>query len=158
MSRASSQYDFSLSRWQRLLTLLQEWWIGILIGVPSVFALLRLFPWNPVLAMILLLLLLFAFRGLVFGAIDLLRRNHRLIEIQEKGIGFGRKSTDLWIFTDGVRALRRNRWGTWTIKHHNGTYLDIPTSLMKQEDIDFLRNCIRKYEVYHGIRKTVAHT
>jgi len=153
MSAAVNEYDFMLTRAQRMLSLLAEWLGPILLLCFLSIGTIQEVIHYPVTSGIVALLLLFFLRGLVFGLIDLFRDGKRHVEIQDGGIGFGRNAADWWISTDGIRQIRRNRWGTTSIRHHNGVYVDIPTRLISQEDFQRLEIGLKKYRDFQAYPK-----
>ncbi len=154
METNSSVYDFALTRRQRLCSLVAEWgWPTFILcfclaaGGASIIS-------HPIVASILALGILFVFRGLLIGIARIFSIGKTHIEIQDAGVGFGRDSADWWIFTDGIKQIRRNRWGTTSIRHHNGTYVDIPTALLSGDDYRKLEAGMKKYRDYWSPKKT----
>jgi hypothetical protein len=145
MNAVTNGYDFTLTRTQRLLSLIAEWWGLIAILCFLLVGTIPIAAYHPFAASTFGLLLLFFFRGLIFGMINLFHDGRTHVEIQEGGVGFGRKTADWWIFTDAIKQLRKNRWGTTSIRHHNGTYVDIPTALLSPEDYQKLEGGMKKY-------------
>lgn len=150
MSEGAKGYDFTLTRTQRLLSLIAEWWGPIIIVCLLLTVTIPAAVHHPVATGVFGLLLFFFLRGLVFGVINLFHGGKTHVEIQDRGVGFGRDVADWWIFTDGIRQIRRNRWGTTSIRHHNGTYVDIPTALISPEDLQKLEAGMKKYRDYWG--------
>ena len=154
MNAVSKGYDFKLTRTQRLLSLVAEWWgpglilCGLLVGV------IGMAKHKPLFSILCGILLLFFFRGLVFGVVNLFYDGRTHVEIQDRGVGFGREAAVLWIFTDGIKQIRKNRWGTTSIRHHNGTYIDIPTALISKEDFQKLEAGMKKYRDFWTSPKT----
>jgi hypothetical protein len=153
MNAVAKGYDFTLSRTQRLLSLIAEWWVPIIIFCLLLIGTIPAAVRHPVATGVFGLLLLFFFRGLVFGVVNLFYDGKTHVEIQDGGVGFGRDAPDWWIFTDGIRQIRRNRWGTTSIRHHNGTYVDIPTALMLPEDFQKLEAGMKKYRDFWTTKK-----
>jgi hypothetical protein len=141
-------YNFSLSRIQRLRSLIAEWWRAAIFLCISVIFLISNSTYHPIVVVFAGLLLLFFFRGLTFGIIDLFYNSQRHVEIEDRGVGFGRDKADWWIFTDGIKEIRNNSWGTISIRHHNGTYVDIPTELLSLEDYQKLEVGMKKYREF----------
>ena len=151
MSPSSSDYDFVLTRTQRLLSLLVEWWLVVIIGAFICFAIYQNAHSHPIFSAVLVLLLLFTCRGFFIGILNIYSDGKTHVEIQEKGVGFGRDTAAWWIFTDGIKEIRKNRWGTTTVRHHNGTYVDIPTSILTQEDMLILTDGQKAYCAFHKL-------
>lgn len=149
MNTVTKGYDFTLTRTQRLLTLAAEWWRAAIVLCVFLVALVPIAVQYSIVGIIILLVLLFFFRGLLFGVFDLFNDGRRHVEVEDRGVGFGRESADCWIFTDGIRQIRRNRWGTISIRHHNGTYVDVPADMISSDDYTKLEAGMK---VYYGQR------
>lgn len=147
----SSRYDFVLSRKQRALSLFAEWGWGILVAAIICCGIFATAYEHPIFAGLLVLIILLVFRGLFFGLINLFSNGQTHIEINEKGVGFGRDAATWWIFTDGIKEIRPNSWGTTTIRHHNGTYVDIPSVRMTENDRSVLFSGLKEYRAYHKL-------
>lgn len=153
METNSSGYDFTLTRRQRLRSLVAEWgWPTFILCFCIVVGGASIIP-HPIVATIFALAVLFVFRGLLFGLARIFASGKAHVEIQEAGVGFGRDSADWWIFTDGIKQIRRNRWGTTSIRHHNGTYVDVPTALLSLDDYRKLEAGMKKYREYWSLKK-----
>jgi hypothetical protein len=155
MNAVAKGYDFTLTRTLRLLSLIAEWWGPFIILCILLIGAIPAAVRHPVATGVFGLLLLFFLRGLVFGVVNLFYDGRSHVEIHDRGVGFGRDSADWWIFTDGIRQIRRNRWGTTSIRHHNGTYIDIPTALISPADFQKLEAGMKKYRDYWTSKKTL---
>jgi hypothetical protein len=145
-------YDYNLSRIQRLMSVVAEWWIWMILIVCWCLAIPGAFDKSPVFVILTSVLMIVFFRGLIFGIVGVIRQGAMHVEIREGGLGFGTRNADWWLFTDGIRQIRRNFWGTTTVSHHNGTYIDIPTSLLSEGDLSILRTGLQKYRDAARIR------
>jgi hypothetical protein len=145
-------YDYNLSRIQRLMSVVAEWWIWMILIVCWCLAIPDAFDKSPVFVILTSVLMIVFFRGLIFGIVGVIRQGAMHVEIREGGLGFGTRNADWWLFTDGIRQIRRNFWGTTTVRHHNGTYIDIPTSLLSEGDLSILRTGLQKYRDAARIR------
>ena len=139
--RTRTEYRFSLSRRQRLLPLLRAWGLFAVIGVPTFIVALGLGFSGQWVGWVITVVFLFIMRGLFVGLVLIVirRREPMCIAIEEQGIGFGDSQPDWWIFTDGIIGFRRTL-DIWTVYHHNGTLLHIPTDVISSDDVAFLKS------------------
>ena len=125
--------------------MLSVWWKGMVVLALFGTWIASIFASKPIIASALMLLLLFFFRGLLFWLFNLISNGKTHVEIRENGIGFGRDEADLWIFCDGIRKIKENRWGTTSICHYNGTIVDIPTDYLNETVLNILNQGMEKY-------------
>lgn len=146
MNPTIAALDFTLSRHQRLRTMLSVWWKGIAFLVFWIPSLISMFFKEPIPAVVVSLATLFFFRGLLGWTISLLTSTGKThVEIKENGIGVGVNQADVWVFADGIRKLKENPWGTTSIYHHNGAVIDIPTEELTEEARNEISKGMNKY-------------
>ena len=49
------------------------------------------------------------------------------------------ESDRLWISLDGIMRIKKYSKDTWTISHHNGTVVNIPTAAIEEPYIEHMR-------------------
>jgi hypothetical protein len=120
MEPTSTEYNFTLTRRQRFYSLVAGWWkfalclgVFVIVAIPHAAA-------HPVATSIIALFWVVLARGLIFGLLDLFGDGKLHVEIQEHGVGVGKEKADWWVFTDGIKEIRTNRWGTTSILHDAG--------------------------------------
>ena len=158
MNAVGKGLDFTLTRSQRFHTLAAGWWLPIFVFCGFLIVLVPIGIQYPTAGVVFGILIFFLFRYLVFGLLNLLRDGRTHVEIEDRGIGFGRETADWWIFTDGIKQIRKNRWGTTSICHHNGTCVDVPTTLLSSDDYRKLEAGMKKYHDFGRCRKEPAES
>ena len=158
MNAAGKGHDFTLTRSQRFRTLVGEWGLPAIVFCAFLVGLVPIGIQYPIAGVAIGIVVLFLFRHLVFGLLNLLYDGKTHVEIEDRGVGFGRDKADWWIFTDGIKQIRKNRWGTTSICHHNGTCIDVPTTLLSPEDYRKLEAGMKKYCDFWSSRKEPAES
>jgi hypothetical protein len=59
-----------------------------------------------------------------------------------------------YLFLDGIIDIRQC-CGVWTIQHHNRLVLLIPTAAISDEQIEYLRDCLRRGHTPEGMRAVI---
>jgi hypothetical protein len=149
MNSSPAGYDFTLTRGQRACSLLAEWWLALALVSFSLVVSARLLPEHWVFFVLICLSVPLVLRGFILGVRDLFSDGRVHVEIRENGVGCGRETADWWVFADGIRQIRRNPWGTTSIRHHNGAYIDIPSHLLRPDDLELLHKGLQKYHHPH---------
>ena len=137
-------YDYVLPRYQRALSLLAEWWIPLGVYPLVLVRAASLFPKYLLPLILIAISIPYLLRKFIAGLLDLSSDGRRHLEIQGNAVEFGRDKADWWISTDGIRQIRRNPWGTTSIRLRNGSHIDIPTHLIKPVDMELLQGSVEK--------------
>jgi len=93
-------------------------------------------------------------RGLFVGLLDVLIHPVRHVDIivQENGLGFLDGGERWWISLDGIIRIGKIREDTWTLQHHNGTVINIPVSVISDEQVAHIRAAAER--IRHTTRRT----
>lgn len=160
---------YSLSRWQRLIALHCEWgWFAPLVAIPLwTFFVFRagwsIWTWEWAgLALFggLALAGAWLYAGLLGGLVDvaLVPVRHMDLSFEDNGAGpavgvlFG---PERWyLFLDGITSIRR-RDDLWIVQHFNGSQLVIPAAAIRDEQIEFLREAMRRGQTPEGVRAVI---
>lgn len=132
--------QYELSRRQRLIPHLDIWarypGLFIMLGASVVAACILSLWLLPLVAGSLWLL-----RGFFVGLIDVAIWPRRPMDVvvEEKGIGFLGGGERWWVSLDGLLAVRKICPDVWTVFHHNGTVINIPTSVISEEQVTHLQ-------------------
>jgi hypothetical protein len=135
---------YDLTRRQRLIPHLRIW----RPFAPTVIVSVAGAAWGVVYrtwwCLALLLLLLFIFRGIFIGLLNVLLvgRQHMDIVIEQNGLGF-LIGKERWYFAlDGLTSFEELAEGVWTVQHWNGSVVHIPAELLSMEQVEFFRNWV----------------
>ena len=160
---------YSLSRWQRLVGLYCEWgWFAPLVSIPlCTFFLLRagwsiwMLEWAGIalfggLALVGTCL----YAGILGGLVDvaLFPVRHVDLTFEDNGAGpaagvlLGRERW--YLFLDGITNISRH-CDLWIVQHYNGWRLLIPASAISDEQINCLREAMRRGQTPEGIRAVI---
>lgn len=166
MPHQTLQLRYSLNRLQRLVPHLRVWGI---VTTLVVLALLTFFCIRTVVAAWsedwadtaifggLALGMLVVFRGLFIGIIDVLifasRDMDVVFEYNAVGILVGKERR--YLFLDGVINISKYRGDLWTIQHYNGSVLNLPVSLISDEQVLLIRNAMEYGRTSDGVRTVV---
>ena len=72
--------------------------------------------------------------------------------VQENGLGFLVRGQRWWIFLDGVTGVDKLWWSdTWTIRHYNGTVINILVSAISEDQIQHIRDAAKKGHTPEGV-------
>lgn len=139
MSDSGKEYNYWLSRRQRLRTVVREGWLLHLFTAALLgWAAAASFRHNLWLSGLLALVLVFPLRAFVSGLIYLMASGRLHLELDERGVGFGQLKAEWWIPWGRVRQVRENAWGTTSIRDKRGTCVDFPTGALDSSDLDLL--------------------
>lgn len=138
----SFEIKCTLTRSQELVPLLRAWgFLGPLILFGTIACLVQTFTrawWFVFVA----LGGLWAVRGFAFGLIGIAIHRSRTLDIrvEENGLGFMAGKERLWLFLDGVTRVYQPRSDIWTVCHHNGTMITIPSDKITPEQLEHIRS------------------
>lgn len=155
MPEVQFQLRYVLTRRQRILPHLRIWlpYLPGVVAVAVVGIFLVIGKWwlFPILLLFLLL-----FRGFWIGLLDVAIRPVRLmdIEVQQNGLGFMIGGERRWLFLDGMTRILRTS-DIWTFCHHNGHVINIPTSAITEDQVEFIRQAAAKGKTPEGIRAVI---
>ena len=132
---------YELSRAQRLIPHLALWGPAsiLILVIPLSFLSLFYHRWFFVMVSVLLV---FLFRGLFIGVLNVLLVGRMTIDllIEENGLGAKINAEERqWMYQDGIVAIRQYLKSLWTVQHHNGAVLHIPTSEIAPLVIDHMK-------------------
>jgi hypothetical protein len=142
------EIKYKLTRAQRLVPLLRAWgFVGPLILAGVVVCLIQTFTsawWVVFLA----LGGLWVVKGLIIGLINIAIYPvvDMDIRVEENVLGFMGKTERLWVFLDGVTRVYQPRSDIWTVWHHNGTLITIPSDKITPEQIEYIRSGPKRME------------
>lgn len=143
---------YELTRRQRLIPHLKIWWpfapfmitcsAGALLGV----------AYGSWWLLGALAFFLFLVRGFFVGLFDVIVVPRRPVDlvVERKGLGFLAGKERWFLMLDGLIGFDEFTPGVWTLRHWNGTVINIPGPLLDQEQVAFFRgwvdeaNAIRK--------------
>lgn len=135
---------YDLTRRQRLVPHLRIWRPFALLIIVSVagaaWAIVNRGWWY----LALLLLLLFLFRGLFIGLVNVLLvgRQPMDIVIERNGLGFLAGKERWYVSLDGLTSFQQLVEGVWTVQHWSGIVVNIPADLLSAEQVEFFRNWV----------------
>jgi hypothetical protein len=88
------------------------------------------------------LFILWLTRGLWVGLVDIALNRVRQMDVvvEENGLGFLAHGERWWLFPDGIRSMEQLTSGVWTICHHNGHLIHIPTSVISAEQVQHIKD------------------
>ncbi|MBL9025655.1 MAG: hypothetical protein JNL21_25900 [Myxococcales bacterium] len=141
--RARSEYRYTLDRRARLRSHLHVWRgqavfmpLAIFVGV-ALIVVTRAPAWTWIGPGALA----FLSRGFFIGLVQILlvARQSVVLVLDKRGIGFGEKAADFWIFADGILTFEKSSAEVWTLHHFNGTVITVPTAVISDEDAQYLR-------------------
>lgn len=135
---------YDLTRRQRLIPHLRIWRPFALMIIVCVAGAAWGVVYRTWWCLVLLLLLLFVFRGFFIGLLNvlLIGRQHMDIVIEQNGLGF-LAGKERWYFAlDGLTSFEELAEGVWTVQHWNGSVLNIPAELLSAEQVEFFRNWV----------------
>lgn len=132
----------NVTRTQQLITLLRAWGLLgplIFLGTIACFIQSVTHTWW---FLFIALGGLWAARGFIFGLIGIALHHVGTLDIrvEENGLGFMAGKERLWIFLDGVTRVHQPRADIWTVCHHNGTLITIPSDKITPEQIEHIRS------------------
>ncbi len=156
MAQVPFHLQFELNRRQRLIPHLSIWSAympiyGFLIGLLLATTIFRS-RW----CFVPIPILLWLTRGFYFGLLDvaLWPMRHMDIIIGKNGLGYLAGKERWWVFLDGILWVKQIRPDVWTVLHHNGTVVNIPVSAITDEQVEHLREGVRRRVEY---MKKLAH-
>jgi hypothetical protein len=144
MLQLTFQLRYDLTRRQRLIPHLRIWQRHAFLVIVCVFGAAAALFCRSWWYFVLLLCLLFIFRGFFVGLLNvaLIRRQHMNIVVEQNGLGF-LVGNDRWYFAlDGLTAFDSLAEGVWTVQHWNGSVVNIPVELLSPEQVQFLRDWV----------------
>jgi hypothetical protein len=160
---------YTLSRRQRLAGLYDVWgWLSPLVAVPLwTFFVLRtawsiwIGEWAGIALFGGLALIVWLLHGGLFrGLFDIARFSVRQMDILVEHNGIGAASGVLignerwYLFLDGITGIKRCR-EVWVVQHFNGFVLLIAASAITDEQIEYLRESMRRGHTPEGMRAVV---
>ena len=150
MSQLPYHLCYILNRRQRLIPHLAIWLphlpLVAIIFVGSLLATILVSLW----CLPLVFLSLWVFRGFLVGLLDVLVQpvRHMDLLIEEKGLGFLAGRERWWIFLDGFTEINRICQDTWTLRHFNGTVINIPVEAISDDQIEHLKSAAQRGREY----------
>ncbi len=161
MSFESCHLKYDLSRRQRLVAHVGVWapylWglIVIAAGGTALFVYLAVSvsPWLA----LLILLPLWLVRGFIIGLVNVIfvGVHHMDVIVEENGLGYATESDRLWIFLDGIIRIQKYSKDTWTISHHNGTVISIPTAAIEERYVQHMHKKMEWGKTPEGVQAVV---
>lgn len=136
---------YILTRWQRLVPHLKIWRhhaLLVIICIVGAAAAIRRSWWF----VCMLLFILFIFRGFFRGLLNVLlvRRQAMDIVVEQNGLGFLAGNERWWLSLDGLTGFDQLASGVWTVQHWNGSFVNIPATLLSDEQVEFFRSWVTK--------------
>ncbi|MCI0359851.1 MAG: hypothetical protein L0211_15345 [Planctomycetaceae bacterium] len=98
--------------------------------------------------------------GLFRGLLDIVRSRVRQMDILVEDNGTGAAAGVLigrerwYLFLDGIVSIERCR-DVWIVRHHSGHILWIPASAISDQQIETLRDCMRRGHTPEGMRAVI---
>ncbi len=140
------QLRYTLSRSQRLIPHLRIWGVGygpfvvIVLGFFCVQLGMAIAAWDWKGAAVfgaLSVAVVLLCRGFFVGLLDvlLIRKREMDILVEEETAGIMMGGERWYIHLDGVTDIRKYRADTWTIRHFNGTVLNVPVWAISDEQL-----------------------
>jgi hypothetical protein len=141
---------YTLTRWQRLIPHLRLWHaIGPLIVASFVTLVAAAFRQNAWFFLAAFIVGWFG-RGYVLGLVDVMLNRTREMDIiiEPLGIGFLIGTERWYVHMDGVLSISQLTNGVWTIAHHNGTVINIPSHCMPETCLTHIHAAIKDKWAY----------
>ncbi len=157
---------YSLSRGQRLIPHLHIWgfyftpFIVTLVAffVARLIAMTIVFNFKGIVVFgILAISILFLFRGLFIGLIDIVltRRCEMDITIEDKAMGVMLGTERFYLFLDGVTSISRFHRDIWTVQHWNGSVVHILASALPGGQLQHLQDMMQFGRTPEGVATVV---
>lgn len=166
MPHETLQLRYLLNRLQRLVPHLRIWGVFTtflilaLIAFLCVRAIAAVWSWDwsgTTIFSGLALGTLVLFRGLFIGLIDILTVQMRDMDVvfEDNAVGILLGNERRYLFLDGIISISKYRPDIWTIQHHNGSVLNLPVSLISDEQMSFIKNAMEYGHSPAGARAVV---
>jgi hypothetical protein len=96
-------------------------------------------------------------RGLFLGLIDVIfvPLRHMDVTIEENAFGVLLGRERWYLFLDGVMDIRKYRDDVWTLRHWNGTVLNIAASAINDDQLAYIRAAMERGRTPEGVRAVV---
>jgi hypothetical protein len=156
MPEVPLQLQYVLTRRQRILPHLKIWLplLPFVIGAMLVGVLLVVVKWwfFPV-----LLFGLWLFRGFWIGLLDIVIHPTEKMDIiiEQNGLGFMMGGQRWWLFLDGMIRIEQFCPDTWTFCHYNGHVINVPASVITEDQVDFIRQTAAKGRTPEGMQTVI---
>jgi hypothetical protein len=146
MSDVKFHWHYSLTRRQRLIPLLNVWGINGLIGVVLIVAVIHAGNTTSGWWFLAVVPLVFLLRGLFVGLVDVILRSRREMDVlvEKNGLGFVAGGERWYVFLDGIISIAKYQSDVWTIQHWNGTVINIPSDIVTEEQLNYLRDAAQR--------------
>jgi len=166
MAEIPFQLHYKLSRGQRIVPHLRLWGVTsalLIVGlfVFFLFAAALNFSKSRVsdgIGFLLFDCLVFILaRGLFVGIIDALTVPTREVDllVQENAAGVQLRGQRWWLFLDGFLEIRKYHPDIWTLHHHNGSVLHIPTTEVSEAQLDHIRSAMERGRTPEGVKAII---
>jgi hypothetical protein len=166
MSEIPFHLHYTLSRGQRIVPHLRVW------GTTSALLILSLFTFFVFAAVLNLSqsrvrdgigflvfasLVFIVARGLFIGIIDILTTRMREVDVlvEENAAGVLLRGQRWWLFLDGFVEIRKYRRDIWTLRHHNGSVLNIPTTQISEDQLSHIKAAMERGRTPEGVRAVI---
>ena len=156
MSEVPFHLKYVLGRRQRLALHLNNW-LPLLACTIALAATVSYFVVGKWWLLLLLPLSFVVFPKFWLGILDVVFRGKREMDVMvdQNGIGFLRRGQRLWLFLDGISAVKRCG-STWKISHHNGQTINIPADVITERQIGFIRQAIPNGKQAENVHPVIA--
>jgi hypothetical protein len=157
MNDTPFQLKYTLNRRQRFIPHICVWGPFSIILPAICVGIIVIAAHSTAWAAALLLPLFFLFRGFFIGLINvmLFRVCQMDILVEKNGLGFVAGKERFYIFLDGITSITKYCKDVWTIKHWNGTVVNILASVITDDQIEYLTTAMERGRTPEGIQDVI---
>jgi hypothetical protein len=148
---------YDLTRWQRLIPHLGVWG-PMSLAIPAIFVgiislAVAKSPWWT----LLLLPVLFIFRGFFVGLLDVILRRVRNMDIlvEDNALRYLAGDERWYLFLDGIIDIAKYRKDVWTIQHWNGSVVNVLASEITDDQIEYIKAAAERGRTPEGIQAVI---
>jgi len=157
---------YTLSRGQRIVPHIRIWGIAFspfILGLFGFFVVAAVFNfwqfrlWDGFGFLLFAGLLFILVRGFFVGIIEVLTTGRREVDllVENEAAGVLLRGQRWWLFLDGFVEVRKYHRDVWTLRHHNGAVLNIPTAEISLRQLDHIRAAMERGRTPEGVRAVI---